>query len=389
MSDVIVSNKSKKLLKGTGQKLYLSTNLILTFMNLRRAIKGKSIFISHATKDKIIIDAFVDKILHGALSVPIDEIFCVSTDGTKITSGDNWRESIRHNIVNAKIIFLIITPNYKESEICLNEMGAAWVTEAVVLPVIVEPINYKSVGAIQEPSQIEKLLDEKSLDRIKDIVQEELKIPSEKIKSDRWTSKKNEFLIKSQKYLAENKFQIPLDRIKFEEILESNIGLKKTIESLIEDKDKLERLIEKLKAAKDKEDVKKIIAETSSFTDVENFKDLIESVKAILDKNHGIINGVIFKTYTRKSITIKWDNYKEVIDEAIANDFIDDELDANWSSTKEMMELEKALDNLRTFIGSDLTEDFIGYYEENYNAPFDIGNKKFWEEVLDVDVYFS
>lgn len=358
-------------------------------MNLRRAIKGKSIFISHATKDKIIIDAFVDKILHGALSVPIDEIFCVSTDGTKITSGDNWRESIRHNIVNAKIIFLIITPNYKESEICLNEMGAAWVTEAVVLPVIVEPINYKSVGAIQEPSQIEKLLDEKSLDRIKDIVQEELKIPSEKIKSDRWTSKKNEFLIKSQKYLAENKFQIPLDRIKFEEILESNIGLKKTIESLIEDKDKLERLIEKLKAAKDKEDVKKIIAETSSFTDVENFKDLIESVKAILDKNHGIINGVIFKTYTRKSITIKWDNYKEVIDEAIANDFIDDELDANWSSTKEMMELEKALDNLRTFIGSDLTEDFIGYYEENYNAPFDIGNKKFWEEVLDVDVYFS
>jgi len=50
------------------------------------SVEGKTIFVSHATKDKEIVDAFVDLILMGALSVPIDKIFCVSTDGTKIKS---------------------------------------------------------------------------------------------------------------------------------------------------------------------------------------------------------------------------------------------------------------------------------------------------------------
>ena len=109
---------------------------------------SRKIFISHAIKDKEIADAFVDVILHGALSVSIDEIFCVSTDGTKIKSGDDWRNSIRENIFSAKINFLLISPNYKESEVCMNEMGAAWMTDAIVLPLIIDPINYKTVGVI-------------------------------------------------------------------------------------------------------------------------------------------------------------------------------------------------------------------------------------------------
>jgi len=88
-------------------------------------VKGKTIFISHASKDKEIAEAFLDIILHGALSVPINEIFCSSTDGTKIKSGADWRDSIKTNLLSAQINFLIITPNYKESEVCMNEMGAA------------------------------------------------------------------------------------------------------------------------------------------------------------------------------------------------------------------------------------------------------------------------
>ena len=149
--------------------------------------RNTEIFISHSGKDKRIVDDFVDLILHGGLSVPIDKIFCTSTDGMKIESGDDWRDSIQKALKNAKINFLIITPNYKESEVCMNEMGAAWVSEAKVLPMIVEPINYETVGVIQEPNQIEKIANEKSLDRIKDIVQDYLSIPSELVRSDRWT----------------------------------------------------------------------------------------------------------------------------------------------------------------------------------------------------------
>ena len=41
----------------------------------------------------------------------------------------------------------LITPNYKESEVCLCEMGAAWVTSSKVFPFIVDPISYSDVGA--------------------------------------------------------------------------------------------------------------------------------------------------------------------------------------------------------------------------------------------------
>ena len=177
--------------------------------------QGKTIFISHAIKDKEIVNAFVDLILLGALSVPLDQIFCVSTDGTKIKSGSDWRDSIKESLTNVKINFLIITANYKESEVCLNEMGAAWITNALVLPLIVEPINYKTVGVIQEPNQIEKLLDESSLDRIKDIIQDVLTIPSSLIRTDRWTVKKREFLSSVKRHLAANPFQLPMDRDAF------------------------------------------------------------------------------------------------------------------------------------------------------------------------------
>src|SRR3569833_605782 len=129
--------------------------------------KGRSVFISHASKDKALVQDFLDFILHGALSVDITDIFCTTTECTKIESGEDWRGSIRENLISAKLNFLIITPNYKESEVCLNEMGASWVLSNKVVPLIVDPINYKTVGIIQEPKQVERLLEESSLDRIR------------------------------------------------------------------------------------------------------------------------------------------------------------------------------------------------------------------------------
>lgn len=165
------------------------------------------IFVSHAVKDEKIAKAFVDLILHGSLYIQIHEIYCTSADGTKIKSGDDWRKSIRDAIREVKINFLLITPNYKNSEVCLNEMGAAWVSDAKVIPMIIEPITYKTVGVIQEPNQIEKLNDELSLDRIKDVIQEELQIDNSKLSNERWTTKKKEFLERVNHYLETNPFE--------------------------------------------------------------------------------------------------------------------------------------------------------------------------------------
>lgn len=168
---------------------------------------SKKIFISHAVKDKVISDLFIDVILQNGLGLQMSEIYCTSSEGTKIKPGEDWRNSIRLALINAKINFLLITPNYKKSEVCLNEMGAAWVSNAKVIPLIVDPITYSTSGVIQEANQIEKLLDEYSLDRIKDVIQAELQIESSQLISGRWTSKKKEFLERVNLYLETNPFE--------------------------------------------------------------------------------------------------------------------------------------------------------------------------------------
>ncbi len=353
-----------------------------------KTVVGKTIFISHATKDKEIIDAFVDIILHGALSVPIDKIFCVSTDGTKIKSGADWRDSINESLLSAKVNFLIITPNYKESEVCLNEMGAAWVTSATVLPLIIDPINYKTVGVIQEPHQIEKLLDEKSLDRIKDEVQEKLEIPPALIKSDRWTAKKTEFLLRVKKLLAANLFEVPMDREAFNGLIKEKADLEKTINNLIEEKAELESLVKDLEKAKDKEEVKKIIKKHKPNSDYDEFEDVLEKAKKQLGIFTPIMRGVIFKEYTGKDIKINWENYREDIDEAVAEDFVSEELKADWETTSEMQNLYESLNELSEILGRDLPESFDESFKRDYKAPRKLDNKTFWEKVFDVAIYF-
>lgn len=349
---------------------------------------GKTVFISHASRDKEIVDAFIDLILHGALSVPIDEIFCVSTDGTKIESGADWRDSINESLLSAKVNFLIITPNYKESEVCLNEMGAAWVTSATVLPLIVEPISYKTVGIIQEPNQIEKLLDEKSLDRIKDIIQEKLDISPALIKSDRWTVKKKEFLIRLTKYIDSNPFQIPMDREGFDKLLKEKFDLENTVDNLIQEKSELEDLIKQLKSAKDNKEVSEIIKNRKPSSQFQEFIESCQIVKKQLNKNSSIINGIIFKSYTGKELTIKWEGNNGEIDEAYANDLIDDELNVRWEETTEMRKMKNAIDKVREFLDKDLDDDFIELFEKNFKAPMSIGNKMFWEELFDAEISF-
>jgi len=358
----------------------------ITKVKEEKAKEGKTIFISHAIKDKDIIEAFVDLILHGALSVQIDKIFCISTDGTKIKSGSDWRNSIKENLLNAKINFLFITPNYKESEVCLNEMGAAWVTSATVLPLIVDPINYKTVGIIQEPNQIEKLLDEKSLDRIKDIVQEKLEIPSTLIKSERWTAKKKEFLVRVKKHLANNSFEVPMDRNAFTSLLKEKDDLDKTVENLIEEKKDLESLIKDLKKTKDKTEVTAIIKSRKPSSEFQEFEELCSVVMDQLATNNSIINGIIYKTYSGKKLDIQWQGNESELDEALANDFITEGLEADWHTTKKMRNIKKALDKVSEYIEGDLNDDFFESFDQTYDSPMEMGNKSFWEEVFEASI---
>jgi len=348
----------------------------------------KRIFISHASKDKEIIDGFIDLILQNGMGIGVDDIFCTSSEGMKILSGEDWRQSIQENLAHSKVIILIISPYYKESEICLNEMGAAWMMDSLVLPLIIEPINFSSVGAIQEPKQVEKLFDSKSLDRIKDRIQETLELPVGQIKSDRWTTKKMEFVSKGKTVVSNNPYPVPVTRDEVEELLVAKDDMEKTIMSLIEEKDQLVKFNEELKLAKDADQVKQIIDKHDDSNTYDKFEKLRQKVRDNLKQFDGALITAFFKSIARKDIELGWANYRKDLEYGIAHDYINEEGETDWESTYPMRELKTSIDQLKYFMENEEGEEVREQVEKEYKTTFSIANQDFWESAFNTSLFY-
>jgi hypothetical protein len=119
--------------------------------------EGK-IFISHAVADAKLVQAFTEHILELGLGLNAkNDIFNISIEGAGIISGEKFKDRIENELKNAKAVIQIITENYKKSEACLNEMGAAWILNTKVIPFLKEPISYNSVGFIHNTTQLLKI----------------------------------------------------------------------------------------------------------------------------------------------------------------------------------------------------------------------------------------
>ena len=106
------------------------------------------IFISHSSKDLPYVEAFVEQILKLGLDIEQERIFCSSMPGYGIRGGHYMPDYIKKEIHQSSLALLFISKNYKESEICLNEVGAAWATleKENVIPLLLPEVNFSELG---------------------------------------------------------------------------------------------------------------------------------------------------------------------------------------------------------------------------------------------------
>lgn len=161
-------------------------------MELTNYKKLKKIFISHSSIDNDIVKKFVDNILRLGLGLSDKDIFCTSIEGMNILNGDDFRTKIVNELKESHAAVLIITENYKESEVCLNEMGAIWALGLIRFPLINKPINFKNVGFLTEVQQIGQMCSSSDLDNFMESICQKLKIITPKTTT--WNSSKTKFL---------------------------------------------------------------------------------------------------------------------------------------------------------------------------------------------------
>jgi len=106
------------------------------------------IFISHSSKDIDYVKSFVENILLLGLDIPSEKIFCSSMEGHGVKSGQYIPDRLKEEINKSALALLFISKNYKASEICLNEVGAAWAAleKETVIPILLPNIDFSEIG---------------------------------------------------------------------------------------------------------------------------------------------------------------------------------------------------------------------------------------------------
>ncbi len=108
------------------------------------------IFISHSSKDIDFVKSFVENILRLGLDIPPERIFCSSIEGQGIKSGKYIPDQLRSEMKHAIIALLFISKDYKTSDICLNEIGAAWIClkKENVIPMILTDVSFSELAIL-------------------------------------------------------------------------------------------------------------------------------------------------------------------------------------------------------------------------------------------------
>ena len=128
----------------------------------------RKLFISHSSEDKTIVNGFIKNILMLGCGFRKTDIFC-TLDHTVIRTGDDFRDEIIENMRKCDYILCLISDNYKNSEVCQNELGAAWAMNGKrVLPFKFPNITFNEIGFLNVVKQAADLTDKSKLDELYD-----------------------------------------------------------------------------------------------------------------------------------------------------------------------------------------------------------------------------
>ncbi len=130
----------------------------------------KKIFISHSSKDKDILNPFVEFMKN--LGLRNKEIIYTSNRSYGIPLGENIYDYLKNSLNSDDVIILFaLSKNYYDSVITLNEMGAAWVKSIKHYNLLLPGFKYEDIKGTISSSEISfKIDDKEGINEFKDIL---------------------------------------------------------------------------------------------------------------------------------------------------------------------------------------------------------------------------
>ena len=101
--------------------------------------KWNGVFIIHSNRDEPVAEAI--RFGLNCVNIPDSNIYCSSIEETGTRLGNSFCDTIKKCLQNAILVICIMSDHSVNSKYCLQEMGAAFVMDAPLIPVLVNGFN--------------------------------------------------------------------------------------------------------------------------------------------------------------------------------------------------------------------------------------------------------
>lgn len=112
----------------------------------------KLLFISHAERDSILIEKFVDLLYD--IGIPEKSMFCSSISEIGVPVKKDIYEYLRNLLDSEQVIpIFMLSDNYYASAACLNEMGAVWMKQEDYFTFLLPYFEFSKIKGAINPSK--------------------------------------------------------------------------------------------------------------------------------------------------------------------------------------------------------------------------------------------
>lgn len=328
--------------------------------------------------------------LQTQFNITRDDFFLTSDEELEV--GGNWIEEIRKGVEEAKIIMPLITPNFLESQFCLCELGAAWVNQKALVPVIIPPLDHHALSntPYRTWAQAITLNTVKDLSRLAEAMK---KKEVGDVNIVRFTSRAESFynvtltpFINTMK--QREKFSVEAVKELKQELAEYKAAYSETEEELTKAKEE----ILALRNIKDAEEVKAF--DFARLDEWETFMDAVEKTKDELKPLPRYVSSILF--HARKHN--RYGGFIEEQEDLSSLKILENKGYIKWDDGwvpdydhQAIFRADKALDNLSKVINTfEENTLFLERFEEEYrDVRFSLAYSPFWEEILNQTIYHS
>jgi hypothetical protein len=312
--------------------------------------------------------------------VPEAAIFFSSGKATGVPSGDDLSHFVRMRAEDSALVVAIISPTFQTRPYCIAELGAAWGISGKLFPILVPGMKRTDLEGVL-PSVLTEYLDgSATLDELFDRVCETMDhTPSAKT----WGQRKAEWLANVSHYTD----SIPRPTLIIEDeylrALADAEGAREALRACGEERTRLTRVIEEIKAAKDRQEIESLLVPEGEH---EAFEQLVDRAEVALSSLPIVAREGIWYEVSEGYVPPARpfdDERRNDIEDALEAGYLVETFDV-LRMNEDVLVVEAALRAVRLLheVLQSASDEFAAWFRNEYGASPDLTKRMIWDKLF-------